>query len=665
MSDIRSVHYSSFYIAAALLGLCCLAYTLIRHRTERRQSKVYVLLLADIVLCALCNFVTAWFEPAATLEAHFAAEVARFIFFVLHAALAPLFTYYILLVCGNVWLMPRRTAVLYAIPFVTTELMILVNPIMGWMYSYDAAFNYVREPGIASMYVAAAAYLLLGLYNLLRYWRAITEERRRALVLFLAVVFAGIIVQFLEMRIQIELFTDALAAMGLMMTVESEDDRIDRATGVYNRRALQEDLHNFILTNQIFHVLGVRITNMPLLHRLMGAAEADAFFRSVADYLSDILPYYRVYYTNPSTFVVLLMGDDEPRAERLASEILARFGEKWQGRSTTAPLDAVIMRGVVPTDFPKPEDVLYMADSPIPEREKKKILVGKDLSYLMRHLEVERALYRGLEAHRFEVYYQPVYELPSLRLLSAEALLRLHDDVLGNIPPNEFIPAAEQFGLIGRIGDFVLEEVCAFIATGIPAELGMEDISVNLSVLQCIQTDFPAHMKSLVARYGVSPTMLNFEITESVAANDYNLLNMAIRELKEHGFKFSMDDYGTGYSNMKSVFSLDFDVVKIDKGILWSAEKNRVGRAILDNSVRMIREMRRKILVEGVETEEQVRLLSKLSVDYLQGFFFSKPVPRDEFIRLARAQKDTGVSEAAALNAAQVERLATGRGEAS
>ena len=663
MKGLASIHYSSFYIAAILLCLCCLAYTVIHNRTERRQSKVYILLLAGTILCGACSFVTACFEPSATYEQHIVADVFRYIFFVVHMSLPPLFTYYILLACGNVWQMPKRKAALYMIPFVVTELMILLNPVMEWIYSYDASFQYRREPGIASTYLSATVYLILGLYNLSLYWRAITKEKRRALTFFVVMVFTGILVQFIDRSIQIELFTDSLAALGLMLSVESEDDRIDRATGVYNRRALQEDLRNFIYAGQVFQVIGVRISNMQLLHRLTGASEAEAFFRAVADYLTELLPYYNIYYANPQTFVILLLGDREKKAERLSSEILARFGEKWRGKKTESALDVVIMRGSSPTDFPKPEDVIYMADSPIPEREKKKILVGKDMDYLLRHLEVERALYRGLEEHNFEVYYQPVYELPSLRLLSAEALLRLHDSVLGNVPPNEFVPAAEQFGLIGRIGDFVLNEVCDFLATGIPAELGMEDISVNLSVVQCMQADFPAHMRSIVGSHGVEPSMLNFEITESVAANDYNMLNMAIRELKAGGFKFSMDDYGTGYSNMKSVFSLDFDVVKIDKGILWSAEKNHIGRAILDNSVRMIREMRRKILVEGVETEEQVRLLQKLSVDYLQGFFFSKPMPRDEFVKMARAQKDAGVSNAAVLNAAQVERLAAKRGE--
>ena len=241
----------------------------------------------------------------------------------------------------------------------------------------------------------------------------------------------------------------------------------------------------------------------------------------------------------------------------------------------------------------------------------------------------------------FEVYYQPILESPSLRIKSAEALLRLRDPVLGSVPPAEFIPIAERTGLIDALGDYVLEEVCMFLAAGIPDELYLTGISVNLSTLQCVQPGFARRVKSIVSRFGVEPSKINFEITESVAPDDYDALDAVIRDLKSAGFTFAMGDYGVGYSNLQSVFSLDFDMIKIDKNILWSAEKGNIGRAILDNSVRMIREMNRKILVEGVETEEQLRTLTRLSVDYLQGFYFSKPLPKEDFVALARSQQKT------------------------
>ena len=114
---------------------------------------------------------------------------------------------------------------------------------------------------------------------------------------------------------------------------------------------------------------------------------------------------------------------------------------------------------------------------------------------------------------------------------------------------------------------------------------------------------------------------------------DARILSAAAR-LKKEGFLLSMDDYGTGYSNMEGIFSLDFDVVKIDKSILWNAEKMSRGRIILENSVRMIHDLGCSVLVEGVETEEQIDLLTRLNVDYLQGFYFSKPVPKDRFLEV-------------------------------
>ena len=637
---MATLHYCSFYICATLLCVSCLCYTLIQGRVARRQNQLYILLLLNMMFCAASCIVFVFCERQSGAAAHLAADTARFVSYVLHDSLTPLFGYYVLLVCGNAWQLPFRSFLLYAFPFLFTELVILMNPLTGWVYYYNDAFQYCRNWGAYTIYAAAFFYMLLGLANLFRYWRAVTGAKRNALVFFIGLVAVGIFIQIAWRDIQIELFTDALAALGLMLSIEDEDDRIDMATSAYNRRALAFDLKNFMETGQVFQVIGVRITDMVSVHRVMGSSASDAFLRSVADYLRTLLPPYCIYYANPSTYIILIRGDNETRAAEIADAILARFDETWTGGKVESLLHAAVTRGSAPKNFPTRADVLFMADSPIPVKEEKKVLAGRDLIYLLRRLEVERALHRGLEERTFEVYYQPVYAMPSLKMASAEALLRLHDRVLGNIPPAEFIPVAEQAGIIERLGDFVLEEVCAFIAGGVPDEVELTGIGVNLSVLQCIQPGFAERMKAIVARYDVDPSKINFEITESVAANDYNALDAVIRDLKSGGFTFAMDDYGTGYSNMQSIFSLDFDLVKIDKGILWSAEKNAIGRAILDNSVRMIREMRRKILVEGVETEDQIKLLAKLSVDFLQGFYFSKPVPKDAFIALARAQHE-------------------------
>ena len=173
-------------------------------------------------------------------------------------------------------------------------------------------------------------------------------------------------------------------------------------------------------------------------------------------------------------------------------------------------------------------------------------------------------------------------------------------------------------------------------------EIGPRDnggINVNLSILECMKDGFADHMNEIVEDAGIRKKFINFEITESVAAKDYDHLSGVIDQLKNEGFLFSIDDYGTGYSNMTALFSLGADVIKIDKSILWNAEKSDLGMTLLKTSVDMVHEMHKKSLMEGVETEAQIEILKKLGCNYLQGYYFSKPVPKDEFIRLIEQQQ--------------------------
>ena len=278
-----------------------------------------------------------------------------------------------------------------------------------------------------------------------------------------------------------------------------------------------------------------------------------------------------------------------------------------------------------------------MIDKPVPANNKK-ILRGNDLDYVVKRQAIESALSRGFAEGSYEVYYQPTYHIDK-KLHGAEALIRMHDKEMGNLYPDEFIPVAEQNGLIDDIDDFVLEEVCKFIKSGVPKKHGIDNINVNLSVLQVMRPKFIDHINEIVDKYDIDKKFINFEITESIAATDYDMLSNIIILLKKEGFLFSMDDYGTGYSNVSAVFSLNLDVIKIDKSLLWGAEKSESGMIILENTIRMIRQMNKKILVEGVETAAQIKLLEKLGVDYLQGYFFSKPIPKDDFVALISRQK--------------------------
>ena len=330
-----------------------------------------------------------------------------------------------------------------------------------------------------------------------------------------------------------------------------------------------------------------------------------------------------------------LRESDADIARGLAETVINRLEEGVTVGKEKIHVEASIIMAKYPEEIRSLVGLALMGDAVLPPADDGvRIYEGEKLGSVFRQAIVEDAIRRGLNEGTFEVYYQPVHKTGGLELYAAEALIRLHDTQMGDLYPDEFIPIAESTGLINEMGEFVVREVCRFLKSGTPDRLGMDHINVNLSVVQCIQNDFVQNLRTIVDEYGIDPGKINFEITESVAANDYKMLESVITDFKNSGFRFSMDDYGTGYSNMQSIFLLDFDVIKIDKSILWEAEKTEGGRIILENSIKMIRKTGKRILVEGVETDKHAKLLDELGVDYLQGYLFSKPVPEKDFVAL-------------------------------
>ena len=641
MLEMTALHLQ-FYISAFMVCLIILLYTSIQGRFDRLQSKLFVAMVSVLLVNSITSIACKISEPYAveTDAAFTAMKVFTFLYFPPHTVLTPMFAYSVLSVTGMMNKFSRKDHMLFLTPVVLVELMALLNPFTDWVYSFSADKKFIRNTGEIFLYLCAAFYFIFAVAVLLLSWKAITRKRRKSLLFFVVLVVSGVMAQLLFMELEAEVFCEALALMGVMITVENEEERIDSDIDVYNRKALNMDLKNHIANKQRFYVICVKITNPEIIQRVTGSANSDILIEMVTNYLKGVIPRYYIYHTSPDTIVLTLMNPEAAKAQELAEKISGRFSQEWICKDTSVMLNSVVMVANIPDDLKRHKDVFYMADSPVPSNNTKRILAGADLDYLVRRVAVKSAIQRGLTYKNFEVYYQPTYSLKELRIYGAEALIRLHDTEIGNVFPDEFIPIAEQIGLIDDIDDFVLEEVCAFIKSGIPSEKGITGINVNLSVIQCMRPDFVKHILDIVEKSGIDKSMVNFEITESVAASDYDVLSSVVSELKANGFQIAMDDYGTGYSNMQSLFTLDFDVVKIDKSILWEAEKSELGRIILENSVRMIKQMERKILVEGVETMEQIALLRTHSVDYLQGYYFSRPVPKKDFIEVISRNKN-------------------------
>jgi EAL domain-containing protein (putative c-di-GMP-specific phosphodiesterase class I) len=243
-----------------------------------------------------------------------------------------------------------------------------------------------------------------------------------------------------------------------------------------------------------------------------------------------------------------------------------------------------------------------------------------------------KTIVNALKEDRVEVFLQPIYSVEKDRFVSAEALARIRntDDTI--VPPGQFISVAEETGLVDQLGERVFEKVCQFIQRERMWEWGLEYIEVNLSVRQCESRTLAERYQDIMEQYGVKPSMINLEVTESASIQTRNVFMQNMEKLIDYGVAFSLDDFGNGESNLNYIVDMPVEIVKFDRDMTKSYFEKSKGKLVMETSTRMIKDMGLKIVSEGVETKEQLEAMKKLGVQYIQGYYFSKPLPQDEFV---------------------------------
>ncbi len=252
-------------------------------------------------------------------------------------------------------------------------------------------------------------------------------------------------------------------------------------------------------------------------------------------------------------------------------------------------------------------------------------------------VDILNLIKQAIDNDGFEMYYQPIYSTKDGKFISAEALIRLKNTKdYGYISPEIFIPIAEKNGYAEIIGNIVFDKVCKFYKESVLENKGVECIEVNISALHITSDSIVKDFTNTIKKYNLRAEAFNIEITETADIKDQNAATKNLNSLRSIGFKFSMDDFGTGYSSILNIVTNRYEQIKIDKSILWKATKNDVDKedsqTLLNACISLGHSLGRKVVVEGVETEEMVKYLEKHNVEFLQGYYFSEPQAENDFV---------------------------------
>ncbi|MDO4753956.1 MAG: EAL domain-containing protein [Bacillota bacterium] len=398
-----------------------------------------------------------------------------------------------------------------------------------------------------------------------------------------------------------------------------------------------------VKTRRPAQIVAVRLINAAEVRNYLGE---EKYVDYLIKYVTPILKFAKAEKTNcevfceisGSIYVIIedAMYDVQSVFARVLSLIEAETKNIEQTGAKFVPRACLIR---YPDDLSTQDEILFLGREfaqivPYDMVFSKASEVVKSRAYIISS-NIDSILSRAITDRKFEVYYQPIYSVKEQRFVSAEALLRLTDEKHGNIPPSVFIPFAESRGLILPVGDIVLESVFHLVSTLDMEGLGLSFIEINLSIAQCIQKDFPAKVKELEEKYGVSAKNINFEITETMYEDLSSIVHSNIKQLKDMGYAISLDDYGVGYSNIHRILKLPLRIVKIDKSLV-DGLSTASGFSIFKNTVNMLKDIELELVVEGVETKHLLDQALAMDCDYIQGFYFSKPIPEHEFIDFLR-----------------------------
>lgn len=332
-------------------------------------------------------------------------------------------------------------------------------------------------------------------------------------------------------------------------------------------------------------------------------------------------------------FIILIEDMDKPDvAEAVASKVIDAIAHPFTFKSQELYIGASIGISIFPDDGDNAETLIKYADAAMYRAKEQgrntyQFYTQELTKSTLERLELEAALRRALERNELELYYQPQIDLSSGAIIGAEALLRWHHPELGMVPPDKFIPLAEENGLIVEIGHWVLQTACKQAVAWSRQLPDFKRIAVNLSGVQVQRGDIVDKVQQILEQSGLQPNMLELEITESVLMHHPEIATQTLGGLRELGVELAIDDFGTGYSSLSYLKRFPIQLIKIDRAFVMDIPNDANDTAITRAVIALGKSLQLKVIAEGVETKEQEAFLIDEGCDIGQGYYYSRPLP--------------------------------------
>lgn len=409
----------------------------------------------------------------------------------------------------------------------------------------------------------------------------------------------------------------------------------DKMTGLLNEEAFFRKVREIFKgnPNTEFAIIIMDIERFKEINSILGSSKGNEIIRYIANEIKFLFAMEGIVGRLGSDIFAVCVPKDKINIDRLLSE------ETGKIKNMGVPYEFSVATGIyLVEDKALPIDLMCefasLAAKKCKKEFSKKVAYydGAMLEKIIEEQNIVLEMENALKNKEFKIYLQPQYSLVENTMTGAEALVRWEHPTKGIMSPAVFIPIFEKNGFITKLDLYMIEEVCALLYNWVKEGRKLVPISVNVSRVDMFDADFTDKIVKTVNKYGIEPRFLELELTESAYIDNPYLLSEKVASLQAAGFKILMDDFGSGYSSLNLLKDIPVDMLKIDLNFLNGIMENKKGGSILTSIMNMAKELRIPTIAEGVEYDEQAKILSQLGCNFAQGYLYGRPVPVKDFV---------------------------------
>lgn len=504
-------------------------------------------------------------------------------------------------------------------------------------FQYNQVGRYLHGDGLVYLQYLCLGFIFIELVVLCLRWRRVAAYIR-LLFLFSSLFLAISLIFFMIFRQPYLLgISSTFMLLFSYLVWQRRELTLDMLTRIPNYAAYLEQLKTIVITNRKATILVIDIENFRMINDRYGNAAGDSFLKLFAASLSKVdvrCSIFRLFGNRFALVLPRLSHNEIVRIVRAAKGIAAQ-GFLIEGSQVSCHINIAIVETPLKTNtIEEITDSLEFTMAEMKEKRRLSVIIfnQKLIPLRQRKLDILSVIRKAvIDESVVKVLYQPIIDTQGNHIIAAEALMRIVDERLGFVSPAEFIPAAEMAGLISSLTEIIIRKVCKMLAEHPKYADNLSHISVNVSASDLNSPDFASRVIAILKETGVNPKKLNLEVTESMFLTASNTVQENWDTLAGIGINFLLDDFGVGYSNLQSLVSKPFPIVKLDRSVVSNEENNF---ELLGLIAEMLNHLGKQMVAEGIENQRQLDTVRSYGIQYVQGYYFSKPVEEKQFLKM-------------------------------